>query len=202
VPVEHPAVKARPSGSPESAGRPSCRPPRESGPSARSSGSRGPRPGPRREGRGPRGRRSASSRVDEVRRDEEVELGRPEMPCGLNPSSGGFSGHSCTRFRCSSNSASRRGGAGGGPNLGDQEPALRQRKKSSVMLDSGAPFAKRNFGSPGLRDVEEEDAVLAFQQAQEPRRQGRSGRPRGGNDCGSFPDVPGGGIGTVLRTFP
>ena len=34
--------------------------------------------------------------------------GRTEMPCGLKPS-GGLSGHSCTRFRCASNSATRPG---------------------------------------------------------------------------------------------
>src|SRR5437762_13729644 len=83
--------------------------------------------------------------------------GREEIPWGLNPSSGGVTGHSWnidtvpkwleTKCKLPSNSATRPGSEpSAAPICVIRKPPFLVGKKSSVMLDCTALVENRNFG--------------------------------------------------------
>ena len=110
-----------------------------------------------------------AGRQDEIGRHHQVESrARAEMPCGLKPSSGGLSGHSLTRFRPASNSASRPGAPPvAEPICVTRKPPPSSGRKSSVMLDCGRARGEQELRSARAGDVEEEDAVLSAQHAEQ-----------------------------------
>src|SRR5262245_27858043 len=80
-----------------------------------------------------------------------LRSGRAEMPCGLNPSTGGILGHEPTLHYRRSNSTTRPGASPlAEPIWVTRNPPPESGKKSSVMLEFGSAVENRNRGRRGL----------------------------------------------------
>ena len=131
-------------------------------------------------------------------------LGDKAVPFNvLNPSAGGLEGYSATSRRSRSNSATRPGAAPvAGPIWVMRKPPSGRGRKSSVTLELGALVEKRNFGWRAFETSKKKIPFCPFSTLRSPPQARTFLSDERWQWCGSFPTFPGGGTGTVRRTFP